>query len=371
MEFTPYRFIDKDKSKSEFFATLRKRVDAYFKEKNLSKHYNGAMLFKTIILLLAYVIPFVCLLLFRPSFGISLILWATIGLALAGIGMSVMHDANHGAYSSSSKTNYLLGHTLNLLGGSVYNWKLQHNFLHHTYTNIVNMDDDIDDKALFRFSPHNKAKWFHKFQVAYVFFFYSILTLHWALLKDFEQYLLYTKEGVNKNNKAQNRMLFLRITLSKIFYFSIFLVIPLVVLKMPVAPFVMGYIFMQLIAGIVLSVVFQLAHTIEETEHPLPVENYTIENNWAIHQMNTTANFARDNKLLSWYVGGLNFQVEHHLFPTVCHVHYPQIAHIVKATAEEYGIKYLENKTFFSAFKSHLKALMRFGKLPKMNEVLG
>jgi len=370
MEFIPYRFIDKDKSKAEFFSTLRKRVDAYFKENKISKNHTPAMVIKTIVLLSAYILPFVYLLVFQPSFGISLALWSVIGLALAGIGMSIMHDANHGAYSSSSKTNYCLGHTLNLLGGAVFNWKIQHNVLHHTYTNIVHMDDDIDDKLVLRFSPHTKVKWYHKFQVVYAFLFYGILTLYWALLKDFVQFSKYTKDGVNKNTKEQNRMVLLKIILSKVFYFAIFMVLPLAILKMPVGEYVLGYLLMQFIAGVVLTVIFQLAHTVEETTHPLPNENYTIENNWAIHQMNTTVNFSRKNKFISWYVGGLNFQVEHHLFPNICHVHYPAIAPIVKATAEEYGVPYLENITFGEALNSHVRTLVRFGKLPSINEAL-
>ncbi|MBA3662715.1 MAG: acyl-CoA desaturase [Bacteroidetes bacterium] len=370
MSFTPIRFIHKDQNKALFFSELRKRVDAYFKEKNLSKHCNPEMVIKTVILLSAYILPFVAILVFQPAFGICLLLWSLIGLALAGIGMSVMHDANHGAYSSSSKVNYWLGHSLNLLGGSVFNWKLQHNILHHTYTNIAGVDDDIDDKLVMRFSPHTRVKWYHKFQVVYAFLFYGILTLYWALLKDFIQFNRYTKDGVNKSSRAENRQILFKITLSKIFYFSVFIILPLFVLKMPAGPFITGFLLMQFIAGLVLTVIFQLAHTVEETSHPLPDKNFTIENNWAIHQMNTTVNFARKSKLISWYVGGLNFQVEHHLFPTICHVHYPEVAHIVKATAEEFGVPYLENETFGNALSSHVNTLIRFGKLPSLNEAI-
>lgn len=370
MQFTPYRFANADKNQAEFFATLRKRVDSYFRDNNISKNYNASMVIKTIVLLSAYLVPFICILVFRPSFGISLLLWSVIGLALAGIGMSVMHDANHGAYSSSSKTNYWLGHTLNLLGGSVFNWKIQHNILHHTYTNIVGMDDDIDDKLIMRFSPHTNVKWYHKFQVVYAFLFYGILTIYWAVLKDFVQFQRYIKDGVNKSSKKENNRALLRIIISKVVYFSVILVLPIVVLKMPLAEYLCGYFLMQFIAGVVLTVIFQLAHTVEETTHPLPNENFTIENNWAIHQLNTTVNFSRKNKFISWYVGGLNFQVEHHLFPTICHVHYPAIAPIVKATAEEYGIPYLENDTFYQAFVSHVKTLQRFGRLPDINEAI-
>ncbi len=366
----PVRFIDSNPDRNLFFATLRKRVDAHFKENKISKHYNSSMVIKTIVMLSAYIIPFILIVFGQFSMTPFFCLWAIMGFSKAGIGMSVMHDANHGAYSSNSNTNYWLGHTLNLLGGSVFNWKLQHNILHHTYTNILDYDEDIADKLVLRFNPHTEVKWYHKFQFLYAFMFYGILTLYWAVLKDFVQYIKFKKDGVNTNSPAQNRSIFLKIVLSKVIYWSVFLVIPIVVFKQPAVPFILGYLLMQFIAGVVLTVIFQLAHTVEDTTHPLPNEDFTIENNWAIHQINTTVNFSRKNKMISWYVGGLNFQVEHHLFPTICHVHYPEIAHIVKATAEEYGIPYLENLTFMDALRSHIKTLHRFGKLPNINEAI-
>ncbi|HRH10562.1 MAG TPA: acyl-CoA desaturase [Bacteroidia bacterium] len=370
MQFQPVRFIDPDKSRADFFAVLRKRVDEYFRENKISKNYTSAMVIKTIILLSLYILPFVYLLVFKPGVGVSLAIWSLMGFALAGVGMSVMHDANHGAYAASNKANFWLGHTLNLLGGSVFNWKIQHNLLHHTYTNIVHMDDDIDDKLILRFSPHTEVKWYHKFQVVYAFLFYGILTLYWALLKDFVQFALYTKEGHTKNSKRQNNIILAKIIVSKICYFGIFLVIPILVFKMPVGLFLAGFLLMQFIAGVVLTVIFQLAHTVEETTHPLPNANYTIENNWAIHQLNTTVDFSPNNKFLSWYLGGLNYQVEHHLFPNICHVHYPDIAPIVKKTAEEYGVPYLVNESFGKALRSHIGALVKFGKMPSINEAI-
>ena len=365
----PIRFATNSKG-NEFFSALRQRVDKHFKDKKISKHANASMVIKTVILLLAYLIPFALILLTQPTFWTSMLLWTIMGFALAGIGMGVMHDANHGAYSSNKNINSILGHTLNLLGGSVFNWKLQHNVLHHTYTNIVHMDDDIDDKLVLRFSPHTNVKWYHKFQWVYAFFFYGILTLYWVILKDLVQFINYTKRGVNPNTKAQNRVTFVKITLQKIIYFMYILVLPYVVFHVPLLPLICGFLIMHFIAGLVLTTIFQLAHTVDGTTYPLPDENNTVENNWAIHQLNTTVNFSRKNKLISWYVGGLNFQVEHHLFPLICHVHYPEVAEIVKATAEEYGVPYLENKTFNDAMKAHMVALRKLGRLPDINEAL-
>jgi linoleoyl-CoA desaturase len=369
-EFNPVRFLDKDTSQTQFYTVLKSRVNNYFKENKLSKKHNNAMVIKTVVLLSAYVLPFLVILIFKPSFGFSLVLWSIMGLALAGSGMSIMHDANHGAYSSNQKVNYWLGHTLNLMGGSVFNWKLQHNVMHHTYTNIVHYDDDIEDKLILKFNPHTKVRWFHKLQIVYAFLFYGILTLYWAALKDFVQFNKYTKQGVNPNSPSQNKITLLRIFLIKVFYFGIFFGVPVYVFGIPFLQILSGFLVMQFIAGIILTTVFQLAHTVEGTTHPVPNENYTIENNWAIHQLNTTVNFSRSNKFVSWYVGGLNYQVEHHLFPNICHVHYPEISKIVKSTAEEYGIPYLENPTFMQALKSHLAMVVKFGKLPSLNEAI-
>lgn len=364
------RFKTKEKNKELFFFTLRQRVDAYFKENKLSRNCNRQMIIKTIVLLSTYTLPFIALLVFQPSPGLSLALWSVMGFAMAGIGMSIMHDANHGAYSSSRKVNYWLGHTLNLLGGSVFNWKLQHNVLHHTYTNIVDMDDDVEDKLVMRFSPHTNRKWYHRFQFVYAFFFYGILTLYWVLLKDFVQFRKYTNEGVNKETGTQNKVCFMRIVLSKVVYFSVIILLPVLLLNMSFLQMLGGFLLMHFIAGMVLTVIFQLAHAVEGTSYPLPDSDSNIENTWAIHQLNTTSNFSRKNKMISWYIGGLNFQVEHHLFPTICHVHYPKVAFIVKETAEEFGVPYLEFETLGKALSSHVRTLKKFGKLPSLETAI-
>jgi linoleoyl-CoA desaturase len=361
------KFVAKDKT--QFFNILKKRVDAYFEENNISKHANATMVLKTIIMITGYCTPFIVLLAVNPPFWAALLLWTLMGVFLAGIGMSVMHDANHGAYSDNKYVNIAVGHSLNLCGGLVHNWKLQHNILHHTYTNISGMDEDIADRLVLKFSPHTKVKWFHKFQPIYAFMFYGLMTFYWILFKDYIQYTQFTLNGVNPNSRRENASLLTRLILLKGTYMFVMLVMPTLFFSIPFWQIFLGFFLMHYTAGIILSLVFQLAHTVEETSHPLPNENGIIENDWAIHQLNTTVNFSRNNKLLSWYVGGLNFQVEHHLFPRICHVHYPEIAPIVKQTAEEFGIPYLEQQYFSNALKSHFAALERFGRLPHPDEI--
>jgi linoleoyl-CoA desaturase len=362
------KFITQDKN--EFFGTLKERVESYFVENKLSRNYNSSMVTKTIVLLTTYFTPFFLIIFLQPPFWVALILWTIIGISMAGVGMSVMHDANHGAYTDNKKVNTLIGLSLNFMGGCSHNWKLQHNIMHHTYTNITGMDNDIDDKLGMRFSPHTRLRFFQRIQFLYAFILYGIVTLYWVTLKDFIQLIRYSRNGVNPNQKSENFILLLQIIFNKVAYFFVALFFPIYFLHIPAWQMVTGFLLMHFVAGVILSVIFQMAHTVEGTSHPMPNEEGSIENSWAIHQMNTTVNFSRESKWISWYLGGLNFQVEHHLFPKICHVHYPAIAHIVKETADEYGVPYLENKRFSQAFRSHIVTLKRFGKVPPLGEII-
>ena len=355
---------------NDFHTALKKNVQDYFLKNNISPFANTTMVVKTIVLLTSYIAPFVLLVVLHPPLLVSLLLWALMGIAMAGIGMSVMHDANHGAYSSKAWVNKILGSTLNLLGVAVFNWKLQHNILHHTYTNISGMDDDIDTKAGMRFTPHDNLQNKHKGQYWYAFGLYSLITLYWLLGKDFVQWKRYRDNGVNASPPAEYYRNLVQLTIMKLLYIGVFIVVPVVVATIPLWQVLIGFLLMHMIAGIILSVVFQLAHTVEGTSHPIPDESGSIQNNWAVHQMETTMNFAPHSKLLSWYVGGLNFQVEHHLFPKICHVHYPQISRIVQQTAAEYHVPYLSHPTLGKAIQSHIRLLHTLGRVPSLNDII-
>lgn len=362
------RFIPQQRSM--FFAAAKKRVDAYFADNNISKHANSTMVIKTIILLSGYVLPFALLLLMPMPFYTALMLWAVMGVSLAGIGMSIMHDANHGAYSSNETVNTVLGYTLAILGAGVFNWKIQHNVLHHNYTNISGVDEDINDKVFLKLSPHKASNKMQRGQHVYAFALYAVSTLYWVFYKDFPQYLRYVKNGLAKHSGFQSFIGIASIVLHKLAYLFIVLGVPVLVFGLPFYQVLAGFVLMHVLAGLILTIIFQLAHTIEGAAHPLPNSDGNIDNDWAIHQMNTTVNFAPNNKILSWYCGGLNYQVEHHLFPKICHVHYPTIATIVKQTAAEHGVPYLQNETFSKAFKLHIIALRRFGNLTSLDEAI-
>jgi len=352
-----------NKEQVTFVKELRKRVNGYFKENNISRNANRHMVIKSISMFLIYLVPYALMYMGFLSGAWALILAVVMGIGMAGIGMSVMHDANHGAYSSNPKVNNLLGVCIHLIGGDVYNWKVQHNILHHTYTNIDGLDGDIDQDPLLRLSTEQKWGKGHKFQHIYAFFLYTLGTLLWAVL-DFVQYRRFTKLGLSPDGKLDKSKQFRKLVIYKIAYWAFIFALPMIFSPFAWWQILLGWLVMNLVAGFILTVTFQLAHVVEGVSFPVPTDEGKVENEWMIHQLKTTANFAKNSKLVTWFVGGLNFQIEHHLFPNICHVHYKKISDIVKATAEEYGIIYNDNKTYFGAVRSHYKMLKELGVKP-------
>jgi len=346
---------------SQFFNTLRRKVNKYFQENNLSKNADHRMVVKTIAMFLIYFIPYFVILLAGLHNWAMLLCCMVMGLGLSGLGFSVGHDANHGAYSKYPFWNHLLGYSFNIIGGSSFTWKVQHNILHHTYTNIYEMDEDIHDKPFLRLSPHGKLSNYHRYQHWYAFILYSLATVSWVLVKDFRQLLSYNKNGLTQRSGHKPTQELITMITSKSLYLLYMVIIPLIVLPNPWWHIVIGFIVVHMIAGFVLTIVFQLAHVVEGPTHHKPTPTGTMENTWAIHQLMTTANFAKNNRLLSWFVGGLNFQIEHHLFPHICHVHYKAISEIVKKTAAEFNLPYYDQPSFRYALSSHLKILKKLG----------
>lgn len=350
-----------NKNGSDFFKTLRTRVDAYFIENKISRFANGKMILKSISVFLIYLVPLLFIYAYPLSTPLLLLSYCIMGVGMAGVGMSVMHDANHGAYSEKKWVNSLLGWSLNFIGGFSVNWKMQHNILHHTYTNIAYIDEDIQQRLRMRWSPHYPVYRITRYQYIYAFFAYTLSTLMWTITKDFRQYFGYLKTGAIRIKNEIVIQDILNLVLSKIFYFTYILIIPIFVLGYTWYWVLLGYFLLHALGGLILTTVFQLAHVVEGPEFPIPDEAGIIENEWAIHQMQTTADFGHRNALLRWYTGGLTHQIEHHLFPHICHIHYPQIERIVQDTAREYGVPYHYFDGYFSALRSHIRLLKELG----------
>ncbi|WP_317898505.1 fatty acid desaturase family protein [Aurantibacillus circumpalustris] len=351
-------------SNRTFQNELRKRVDAYFKENKISKHGNIHLYLKTVVMFAAYLVPYF-LITFHvfESKSIWLLLSVLMGLGMAGIGMGIMHDANHGSYSKNDRFNKFLGFfSISLLSGNSLNWRIQHNIIHHTYTNVHDHDEDIAPVGMLRFDPHSEKKKIHKFQFLYAWFFYGLMTLMWSTVKDFRQLKRYNKGGYLKTANTTFAKELAVIIVSKVLYFAYMLIPYFVIQELSFLNWLTGYLVMHYVAGLTLAMVFQVAHVTEENEFPLPNEEGELENNFIEHQLRTTMNFSMDSKIVSYFVGGLNFQVEHHLFPGISHVHYPKIAKIVATTAQEFNIPYNYEKTFAGALFEHTKMLYKLGK---------
>jgi linoleoyl-CoA desaturase len=348
---------------TEFFKVLGKRVNQYFLENNTHRYGSLTMKVKTVFMIILYFAPLIILLTGHvPNLWIHYLLWTLIGFGMAGYGLSVMHDANHGAYSKKKWINLTLGYILNFVGGYHINWKIQHNVLHHSYTNIVGHDEDIQ-KGVLRFSSYQKRKFIHRFQAFYAPFLYLIMTLYWVLFKDLVDFGRYKKRGLYKLQGRTNGQALLEIILTKLAYWVLTFILPMMMSPFAWWHTLLGFLLLQAICGLILALIFQPAHVGEETEFFVTKENGSIENNWAIHQLQTTANFANKSVIFSWFVGGLNFQIEHHLFPNICHVHYKRISKIVKETAKEFQLPYHEHRTFLHAVWSHFKHLHHLSKM--------
>jgi linoleoyl-CoA desaturase len=351
-------------SNRPFQQELRKRVDNYFKENNISKTGNIHLYLKTVVMFSVYFVPFILITL---NVFDSKIMWIPMailmGLGMAGIGMCVMHDANHGSYSKNDRFNKILGFiSIGLLSGNSLNWRIQHNIIHHTYTNVHDHDEDIAPLGFLRFDPHAEKKGIHKFQFLYAWFFYGMMTLMWSTVKDFSQVIRYNKDGYLKmSNTTLGKELFI-IIISKILYFAYMLLPYFLVPEMTILDWILGYLLVHYVAGLTLAIVFQIAHVTDENEFPLPNDEGHLDNSFIEHQMRTTLNFSMNSKVISYLVGGLNFQVEHHLFPGISHIHYPKISRIVQATALEYNLPYHSEKTFVKAVGAHAKMLWQLGR---------
>ena len=351
---------------NQFFKTLNKRVNDYFKENNLKKTGNWKLHLKTIIMFTLLFAPFIALLFVTVPVWLYLLASIVIGIGMAGVGMNVMHDGNHGSYSSKTWLNKIMGGSIYILAGNVYNWQVQHNVLHHTYTNIPGHDEDLDAGRVIRFTKDAKWYSFHKFQHYYSLFLYGLLTINWCLTTDFKQMSSYLKRKLSYGNTPNPKTLWTGLVISKLVYFSFWIVLPMIFSSASWWLILVGFFVMHYTAGLILSVVFQLAHVLEETANPKPNESGEMENTWAIHQLFTTVNFAPKNWIVNYYTGGLNHQIEHHIFPNISHIHYDKIAEIVKQTAIECSLPYFEYKTMRSAVIAHFKHLKDLGQKPQL-----
>lgn len=344
-----------------FTKDLKQAISAYFGENHRSRKGGSEIVLKTLVMFTLYLVPMILL---NSIAGLSVwavfLLYISCGLGMAGIGMSVMHDALHGSYSSWRWLNKVMGYSINLLGGSADVWKLQHNVLHHTYTNITDMDDDLNTTFLLRFSPEKKRLGVHRFQQYYAWLLYGLMSLLWVTTHDYTRLYRYYKMGLVKDSKYCFKVLF-KATIWKVVFFAIALIGPMLVLDQPFWVILLAFFSMHLVAGFILSVIFQTAHIMPDISYPMPDESGNINENRYTHQLATTCNYSPKSRWFSWLIGGLNYQIEHHLMPDVCHTHYRSLAPIVQEVTSRHQIPYFSKTSFWQALKSHYFMLKQLG----------
>ncbi len=335
-----------------FSKTLKSNIQHYFQQNQKTKTGNSKLYLKAFILLFSLASIYILLLLQVFPTYINILLCMLLGINFAAIGFNIMHDAGHDSFSSNKKLNNILSYTLNLLGGNIFFWKLKHNVAHHTYTNIDGEDHDIEVKFM-RIHHDQQVKPYHKFQTYYFLLLYGVSYLAWIFYQDYEKYFR------QKMSKTSSKFAFPRrekviFWSTKIVHFIIFILIPIAVLGW--VPALIGFTIAAVVCGLSLAIVFQLAHVVEDTTFKT-IQNDLVEEQFMIHQINSTSNFATNCKITTWLLGGLNFQVEHHLFPKISHIHYPELNKIVKKTCAEFGLQYNEYKTMTGAFISHVSLI--------------
>ena len=347
------------KAQTNFFDTLKNKVEDYFVRNNIKKKTGNQKLYTKTYVFFGSLILFYMLIMFLSAHPILILfLFALEGLALAGIGFNIMHDAAHGSYSSKPWVNNMMAHSLDMIGGSTFYWKTKHNIIHHTFTNIGGVDDDIEIPFM-RTTEQQERKWYHRFQHIYSLLLYCFQYLFWVFYADFKKYFTGKINGISAPKmKTGDHFIF---WIAKVLSIFVLFVLPIMILGWKVG--LMGIAVLFLVTGVSISMVFQMAHLVEERDFPVPEAGTSkMEDEWAIHQVKTTANFATRNKFLTWVLGGLNFQVEHHLFPRISHIHYPALNKIVKETCTEFKLPYGEFNTFRGAMLSHLRLLRSLGR---------
>ncbi len=362
---TSIRFSHRDKKR--FFRTLNKRINSYFKENDISRKGNWQLYCKTFVMFSLYLTPYFLVLSLNISQWWMLLLTVVMGIGMAGVGMNVMHDGNHGAYSTKKWINKIMGGSMYILAGNVYNWQVQHNVLHHTYTNIQGHDEDLEAGRILRFSKHAKWRSFHKFQHLYSILLYGLLTFNWALTTDFRQTHRYLKRKLSYGKMPNAFKQWSTVVIGKLVYLSVWILIPMLFIEVAWWKILIGFFVMHYTAGLILSVIFQLAHVVEDVDMPLPNQDGSMENTWAIHQLFTTVNFSPNNRLMGWFTGGLNYQIEHHIYPNICHVHYRKMAKIIQETAEEFDLPYHQYQTTRKAIAAHFRHLKEMGVKPAVS----
>jgi linoleoyl-CoA desaturase len=331
-------------------------VNNYLKEKPNHQYANGYMLCKIFFCVLLYAGSFA--LYINPNLGYPQWLMCSFlfGFANMLVGVNIAHDAIHNALFRKKWLNGLAGFSFDLIGISSYTWKLKHNYLHHNYPNVLDVDLDIDASPILRFSPADKKRWFHRYQHFYAPLIYLFFSLHLVFINDI---LIFSGNRIPATGNKKFRGL--QVFIQKSIYLFLILFLPILILPFPWWQVLSGFLLMHFTLSLFLALVLLPSHLFEHTSFSETNEQGGIAEDWTLHQLSTTLDFASQNRLVHFLCGGFNTNVVHHLFPSICHCHYRGLSKIIAEKARELELPY-HHKSLGAAIGSHFKMIKQLGQ---------
>ena len=337
-----------------FYAELRGLVFQELRRRGL-RHDGGAWALWKTAALFVHVAFWYAAWLLAISHGFA---WAALAtpplvLAVVFIVTGAFHDASHGALHKSRLVNGIGNCFVRVFGGSAMSWRDEHVVQHHGHTNVYGLDHDLESGGFMRFHPAQAHKGFHRFQHLYAWFLYGAVILRWLWVEDFNDW---ARNPYRKPPRAR-AVHALEIFGTKLFHAFAFIVVPCAVGG--VATGVGAYLFTYALIGMSLATTFVVAHL--SSVQQLAFARSELPEDWGQMQVMTTANFGVHQAWLTFLIGGLNHQIEHHLFPTISHRHYPLISRVVRAFCEARAVPYLEFPSFPAAIAGHYRHLKRLG----------
>ncbi len=343
-------------SATTFPKVLRRRLDTFFADQDLSPKANSAMWLKIACGLAVLLGSWIAIYALRLGSWKFTALYLLGGLAQTFLLLNIAHDSNHNAISSRPLINKTLNYVFDLCGISSYMWRLLHHRGHHSCINLQGEDDALSGRGIFRFTPHEPRAPLHRFQHIYALLVYAVFSLDYVFFRDFQCFFFPTHDYLKRGRHPFREYIIL--FAGKAFYLTYMLVLPMLVLRRSPLLVAGAFLLVHIIVGLSVTLVFQTTHTIDTTYFPVDRNEF---DNSVYHIFATTADYATESPLVGWLAGGLNHHVVHHLCPFVCHTHYPSLTRIVKQTAEEFGVPYRQHPTMTRAIWHHLILLKQLG----------
>lgn len=353
-----FKYISKD-SPDFILKQIKEKADGYFLTHNYTKNGNGYLVLKFIaqLLLVAGSVYWV----FHASTPLFLCLaYISAGFTLLVLGINFGHDGAHGCLTGNKKfdgTLFQLIYAIQGLGG--YMWQIRHNSAHHIFPNVYDRDSDLEMSPLILLNPKQTSKPIHKYQHIYAPFLYVFVTLIWIFVEDFV--ILIRKDSANAKIKKIPTIEWVKIVAIKLIYLLNFIVLPVLTTKFGWMDVIVAFFVMHFVVSVFLTFTFFISHHIQEISYVRANEDtHVIENSWLSHQINTTIDFHPKSYIAHFIFGGFNTHIAHHIFPEICHIHYPTLTQIIKETLEENKVgHWYKSFTFLQGMRSHILHLKR------------